>query len=267
MISVVRVFRAAIPIAILVLLFASSARTQTTRLISYGDCVDSTIATAGQINQYRFVGDSNDVIIVRMVASWINGPRIDVFDPLGNLLVSKSGSPNWNSTRIDTLRLIRAGTHTINARDVALQTGTYGLSLQRTKNPGLGRAISYGQTIRDSIRVRSCIKAYTFGGLTGEIVIVRLDANWLNGPQLELYDQAGRRIFAVAGSPNWNSIRIDTLTLSSSGSFTLLAIDASGQGTGNYDLYIQRTFTPGNARVTFYPGMRLTRVPTDFTSV
>lgn len=201
--------------------------------IDYGDCIQGSIYPFGEIDTYTFDGAAGDVIIIRMTkSSGFLLPFLELFDPGGNKLTEDSGYPQ---AEIDTLTLPGTGTYIILASDCdGDNTGDYGLSLQRTFNPGGAVPITYGTTLQDSIVLIAELDAYTFDGTAGDVVIIRMTrSSGFLDPFLELFDPAGTRIAEDQGYPQ---AEIGPLSLESTGSYTILASDYDGDDTGNYSL-------------------------------
>jgi hypothetical protein len=209
--------------------------------IGYGDCVLDSVKPAGDRDTLTFSGTSGDVVIVRMAR--ISGDiavRIEVYDPAWSSMADEWGIAYVS---VDTLPLVSTGTHAIVASDyTGFGTGPYGISLQRTFNPGGSSPIGYGATLEDSLTLVTEMNAYTFAADSGDRVTARM--SWASGgilPYLRAFDPAGRM---VAEDFSYPKPMIDTLLLESTGTYTLIACDQYGPWYGSYGLSLQRTFGP-----------------------
>jgi hypothetical protein len=218
--------------------------------ISYGDCLQESISSSAEIDVYTFSGNENDIVTIQ--ASRSSGslrPRIELYQG-GNLLIGITGNP---TARVDTLQLPNTGNYTILVLDGynGTLTGGYGLCLQRTFNPLQGTSISYGTTHTDTLYFAAFMNAYTFTGETNDIITIQMArASGSLRPRIELYDPNGSLLKRITGNP---TAIIDTLKLSDSGSYTILAVDGyNGTLTGHYGLWLQRTFNPEQADTIAY---------------
>lgn len=209
-------------------------------LMVYGQTRQDTLTARSQIKAYTFAGSAGEVVTALLAGSWATVPRLELYDPAGGLRKRMDAQ----SIRMDTVRLVDTGVYTLLVLDSdGQQTGNYGLHLQRITGPVGAPVLNYGQTLQDTLTVRSDINAYTFSGTAGDVITALLAGNWTGIPRLELYDPAGvlrKRLDA-------QSIRADTLHLTGTGSYTLLVLDSDGQQTGNYGLSLQRVNNPGGA--------------------
>ncbi|MGA9115670.1 MAG: hypothetical protein WB626_02735, partial [Bacteroidota bacterium] len=221
--------------------------------ISYGQCVTDTLTAGDPVHRYFFLGSADELITARMVSSWNNAPRFEVYDQGGNLLRVVSASSSTQSIRLDTLRLPGTGMYWIWVMDNdGLQFGRYDFYLQRTGNPLGAEMMVYGETKVDTVRTRAAMKPYLFNGTAGEVVTVRMASEWGTYPRIEVYSPQGVRIGGAsashgAGSPvPW--IRIDTVGIHETGTYSVWAMDNDGLDYGSFQLYIQRTADPVGAR-------------------
>jgi ribosomal protein S28E/S33 len=97
--------------------------------ISYNESLNASIDQLAEMDAYTFTGEAGDVVIVRMrFSAGANGSRIELYDPSGKLLSSKSASNS--SVTLDNIELDEIGIYTILAMELnGNQTGSYDLSL------------------------------------------------------------------------------------------------------------------------------------------
>ena len=113
------------------------------------------------------------------------------------------------------------------------------------------QAISYGETITESISSDGEVDVYTFSGVANEKVIIRLTENSSSyplEPSLELYNPTGN---PVESTSDGSQAEIN-IVLPQTGTYTIFASDVNGDDTGNYALFIQRVMNPGNASIINY---------------
>jgi GH24 family phage-related lysozyme (muramidase) len=214
-------------------------------VISYGQTLQDTLTARAEINSYTFDGGAGEVITAFLSGSWANVPRLELYDSTGALRKRFDAQ----AARADTVHLPSTGTYTLFVLDSdGQQTGNYGLHLQRITNPAGARAIGYGQTVQDTLKVRAEIDAFTFTGSAGEVITALLAGTWNPVPRLELYDPAGVLRKRLDGQ----SIRADTVRLPATGTYTILILDSDGQQTGNYGLHLQRIVAPVGATAIGY---------------
>ncbi len=218
--------------------------------ISYGDMLSGTVIMAAQMNAYTFSGSTNDVITIRMFSEWTGGPQVELYDTTGALLKRASGG--GGVTRIDTFQLLTSGSYTILVMDDdGGSTGNYVLCLQRTFSPGQATSISYGETLPDTLWAGGGqMNAYTFSGSADDVIFIRMYSSWTGGPQVELYDTTGALLKRASGGGGVASI--DAIHLPTSGSYTILAMDITGVGTGFYTLSLELDTTAAGL-VAYYP--------------
>jgi SAM-dependent methyltransferase len=109
---------------------------------------------------------------------------------------------------------------------------------------GAGTPIAFGDTISNTITVPGEEHEYTFEGLAGDRVIVRMSGgagNLLNAG-IQIYRENGS-LLCEAGSLGLVEA---ACTLDASGIHTIVARDRFGNQTGSYSLHLQRTNNPGD---------------------
>jgi hypothetical protein len=112
---------------------------------------------------------------------------------------------------------------------------------------GISAPISFGQTLCDAISSPAEIDSYTFLASAGDKVLVRMSrASGSVWAGIKVVSPGGVTLRQVANSP---TAEIDTLTLPSNGTYTILAFDGfNGTLTGDYCLFLQRLNNPGSAK-------------------
>ncbi len=116
--------------------------------------------------------------------------------------------------------------------------------------------ISYGQTLTGSISIPGEVHQYFFTVSNDDQVIIRMteggsDNDELLSPSVELYDPSGN----IVDSHTDHLQAQLFVTLSVPGTYTILVSDdvtVNGPNTGDYALFLQRTFLPGSASLLTY---------------
>ena len=223
----------------------------------FGQTQTGTISEAGQSNSYTFSANAGEVLDVTMTAtSGTLIPKIQLYNPAGQLIATAT-PPYCNSTitEMDTVTLPSTGTYTILVSDCsATNTGNYALYAQSTNDPSGAANLPLGGTEAGTIGSAAQNNAYTFSANAGDVLDVTMTAT--SGsliPKIRLYNPAGELV-SQANPPYCNSTitEMDTVTLPSTGTYTVLVADCSDTNAGNYELYRRRT--------TIRPGLRIFRL-------
>ncbi|MEW5702890.1 MAG: T9SS type A sorting domain-containing protein [Candidatus Zixiibacteriota bacterium] len=213
--------------------------------LAYGQTLLDTITQRAEIQTYTIAATAGDRIITRANSIWQASTQIELYNPVGGLLLSQYGT---GTARIDTV-LSATGNYTLMVMDrEGDTTGVYGIHLQRRNGPASATALAYGQTIVGATTKRAEIQAYTIAATAGDRIVTRLSSAWTSSGRLELYDSTGGLLASNSGS---GAARIDTV-LAITGAYTLLAMDAEGDDVGSYGIHLQRRFNPGNADTLAY---------------
>jgi len=241
-----RVLRIVVGILALILLLGGASAT--TFSIEFGETKSEYINSTAEMDTFTFSANAGDRILIRMDSGWVNGPEIRLFAPNGTLIYHAPGyvaGYNTYVSEITTESLPDSGVYTILAGDNAGDnTGKYGLYLQRLNNPGNATPIGFGETKSSFINSTAEMDTYTFSTCSGDKILIRMDSDWLNGPEIRLLAPDGTLIYYapgyVAGYNTYVS-EITTESLPDSGFYTILAGDNAGDNTGKYGLFLQST--------------------------
>jgi len=225
-------------LSLIVLAFTAPTFAQTP--ISYGQTVSGAISAAGEKDEFTFSGTNGDVITIRFAKTNGNlSPYVELFDP-GSTRIAYSTSGVINAT------LAAAGTFKITLRDNNnTNIGDYSLSLQRLNNPGGAIALNFGQTASGTIDSFAKMVTYQFSANANDkILIAFAGLTQTSGTfdlYLELYDTTGTKLVD-------SSSGVLTATTTTAGNLYLLVMDRYRNGTGTYELTLQRTNNPANAQ-------------------
>ncbi len=221
--------------------------------LPFGGTEAGTIGLAAQSNTYTFSANANDVVDLTMTAT--SGsliPKIRLYNPAGQL-VSQANPPYCNSTitEMDAITLPSTGTYTVLVGDCSdTNAGNYELYAQRTNNPTGAANLPFGGTEAGTIGSAAQNNSYTFSANAGDVLDVTMTTT--SGsliPKIRLYNPAGE-LLSQANPPYCNSTitEMDTITLPSTGAYTVLVADCSDTNTGNYEIYGQRTENASGAK-------------------
>ncbi|HXF04496.1 MAG TPA: right-handed parallel beta-helix repeat-containing protein [Blastocatellia bacterium] len=199
--------------------------------LTFGQNLTASINVAAELDAYSFMANAGDMVRVRMSrSSGSLNPMIELFDSTGVRLAQVSG---FDAAILDKT-LNSSGTYSLLlSDDNGRETGGYGISLQRLNDPVGATPLNFGQTTTATITAAAEIDAYTFDGRAGQTVTIRMQrtSGSLN-PLIELFNAAGTRLQQASA---FNDVTL-TLTLPTTGRFTILVSDDNGRETGNYQL-------------------------------
>jgi hypothetical protein len=202
--------------------------------ISCGQTLTPNIATGAQQDVYAFSGIAGEAVVItagRVVGnSSINLCMVaELYDPSGNLI-----GTNTCNGKTTSVPLASTGKYTILVRDNDFyDTGQYSVSLGFTTGR-CGTDLACGQSTAGNIVSGAQQDVFKFCGRTGGSVT--FSAARVSGESsgnlcmiAELYDPSGN--FAAANSCNGSS---GTVSLTGSGTYTLLVRDNDFYDTGKY---------------------------------
>ncbi len=206
--------------------------------VSFGQTVSGTI-TAGKEETYTFSATAGNKVLIRM--STTSGdlcPYIRLLNPAGKAIGNSWGFTN---AEVKSISLPSIGTYTIIAGDYdGSYSGTYNLTLERL-NPGTGATVSFGQTKSGNLAVGD-LDSHVFSASAGNKVIIRMSttSGYLS-PYIRLFDPAGTEI---GNSWGFTNAEVKSISLPSTGTYTIIAGDYDGSYSGTYNLTLER-LNPG----------------------
>ncbi|HOX84525.1 MAG TPA: choice-of-anchor D domain-containing protein [bacterium] len=214
--------------------------------IKYGETISASISTDGEVDIYTFEGKINDRIIIRMTDNSVGNylePFLELYSPTGQSIITDFDNGQAELKVI----LSTHGNFTLFASDYgANDHGNYGLFIQRTFDPGNDSLLVYGHSVAAGISTEGEIDTYSFDGLAGDKIIIRMTDNSVGyylEPFLELFSPMGDSLTSNADARQ-AEIRF---LLPVDGRYTVFVSDAyPGDDNGGYGLFIQRTYEPGN---------------------
>jgi hypothetical protein len=210
----------------------------------FGQTQTGTISLATQSNSYTFRANANDLADFTMVAtSGSLSPKIRLYNPAGTLLNSANPGNCYGSTiEMNTVTLPASDTYTVLVSDCSdTNTGNYVIYAQRTTNPSGAASLPFGQTQTGSISSATQSNSYTFSANANDLVDFTMVATSGSlSPKIRLYNPAGTLLSSVnPGNCYGSTIQMNSVTLPTSGAYTVLVGDCGDTSTGNYNLSSQ----------------------------
>lgn len=214
--------------------------------LSYGDTIDCSISSPGEIDSYTFSGASGERVFVRMTrtSGGIN-PQLAIKRPDGTQICAANTGSAYHA-EITSCLLDVTGTLTVRAWAIGSGTGNYRLYFQRSNGPVNAISSSYGSTHLASPSAGD-VGWYTFSGTAGERVFARMADSAGTGalwPAIRIFGPSGTVLCSGTGNTYFSEIIV--CTLDSTGTYSLVADDVYN-GSGTYGLHVQRTGNPVSA--------------------
>ncbi len=266
--------RCALTLAVIlfVLLFVPVARPAWAVNLPLGQTQTGSIATAAQSNSYTFTANANDVVtFTATTTSGSLSPKVCLYGTTGTQLSCVEdlsfGSCNGGATvEMPPIMLPTtppSGTYTVILSDcVGTNTGNYAFYGQRTNNPSGAANLPFGGTEAGTITLAAQSNSYTFSANANDVVdLTMTTTSGTLSPKIRLYNPNGTLLSTAEdlsfGSCNGAStVEMDTITLATTGTYTVLVGDCSDTNSGNYEIYAQRTDNPNG------PGLLLGQTQT-----
>jgi len=214
--------------------------------VEYGKITTAEISNLAEMDAYVLNGTAGDKFVVQMLGSEANfDPQVEIYNPQGFLFASGRIANKY--IIIDTLKITESGLYTILVTDWGgNDTSSYFISLQRICNIPNATILDYNSTISAEIINLTEMDAYVFNGTAGDRIIIQMRGKETGfDPRIEIYDPDGSPI--ISGEISNRLLRLETLKLTESGIYTVLAMDWGGNDIGSYNISIQCTNDPKNA--------------------
>ncbi len=230
--------------------------------IACGQTIASNTVANSEVDQYTYAGTAGQVISVALYGplgcSCSGNATIsaDIYSPGGQYLTSVTtayygGCNCLYNGGATTLTLTNSGTYTILVHAAAYNaSGAYSLSLQSVEGGTCSKPISCGQTIGSNTTFDAEMDTYSYVGTSGQVVSVSMYgplgcACSINMPiSADIYSPGGQYLTSVTtayyGGCNclYNG-GATTLTLTNSGTYTILVHAAAYNASGAYSLSLQ----------------------------
>lgn len=243
------------PVALLFFVVLLSFNAWGATNLPLGTTTTGTIGAAGQTNTYVFSANTGDVIDFTVVPTGNLSAHIQVFTSNGttpfasaeNTFTGCAGGPVELNTV--TLPASPGGTYIVWINDCAnTNTGGYTIYPQLTKNPIGPSSLPFGQAVTGTLASAALNDTYTFDGNGGDVVDFSIIAPGGGfDPRFRLYNLDGsllkeaKNIFTGCAG---GELEMNTVTLPSTGTYTLLVGDCNDTYTGNYTMFVQSTLNP-----------------------
>lgn len=208
--------------------------------ITYGQEVTGEIALTGDYTDWKFTGNVNDIITIRMQQEGGASlpPKFSLFDP-SDAEVADECDPSGSvqEARLQNFRLLASGTYTIRARGCfGDDLGGYRVSLALKPPPG---AIAYGQEATGQITLNRDYDFWEFTGSAGDVITIRLsqDGGATLDPKFRLIDPSeAEEAGDCDPSGSVQEAVLEDHVLRFSGTYTIRVSDCFDDGTGGYRL-------------------------------
>jgi hypothetical protein len=219
--------------------------------ITCGQTISAGTSFDSQINAYSYDGTAGQELMFALYGPLNCGSpyqtmSADIYDPEGQYLKSVV-SGNCNTGAAIGMTLTNSGTFTILVHCAAYNaTGSYSLSLQSVTGGGCDSTpITCGQTVSSNTSINTQMDAYSYNGTAGQELVFALYGPLNCGSpyqtmSADIYDPEGQYLESVT-SGNCNTGAAIGMTLTNSGTFTILVHCAAYNRTGGYSLSIQST--------------------------
>lgn len=213
--------------------------------IVYGELVQCTISSGGELDSYAFSASAGDELLVRAGAASSNlGLSIRVLTAAG-ATVCRNTSLYTPVVELTPCTIGVSGAYRVEVGAAqSTQTGSYGLHVERLNPPANARPLSLAQTTTGAILSAAQLDSYSFSANSGDRLVLRMGvSSGALRPLLRLYDAAGRKV-CEGGAPYAPMGEIEGCIVTASGSYTLIVADYGNVRTGSYGLHVQRTNAP-----------------------
>lgn len=247
LVRLVMVVGCLVPIVIMLAYNSFRVSAQETR-IAYGETVEGDIAGTGERDAWRFVGNSGDIISVKVQQTGGNlQPSVALTDPDGVLLVALDQAEQDAPFAAFTTSLRVSGEHILTVEGSANTIGTYTLTLElRQSSPSAsneGGIITYGRVANGTISDEVFQQFWSFRGTQGDVIDAVMTATSGDlDAYLSLSAPDGTALASTNVLTSEQSVGLYAVKLSESGTYSLTArrsganSGASGTTQGAYTL-------------------------------
>ena len=217
--------------------------------IACGQTVSASRSVNSEMDAYSYVGTSGQQLYFALYGplncySPYQTTSADIYNPTGQYLGTvTSGSCNTGADIFMTLT--NNGTYTILVHAAAYNApGSYSLSIQSRTGGGCnGTPIACGETVSTNTSYNSQMDTYSYAGTAGQHLVFALygPLNCYSPYQsisASIYSPSGQYLDTVT-SGNCNTGASITMTLTNTGTYTILVYCTSFNDHGNYSLSIQ----------------------------
>jgi len=208
--------------------------------IAYGDTYSGTINNS--VDTFSFQAIAGDRILLYMGTNGTLGPDLKLYDPNGDLVASDFEL--YPGLAQFSVKVSLSGTYSIRADGRGNnESGTYELYLNRLNNPVDAIPFNFGETYHGTIYRNSNL--FSVSALAGDQLLLTMGTSGNLGPQLQLYDPNGDLV--ASDYDFYPGLAQFSAKVSITGVYSILADDATDDGSGNYTLYLNRLNNPVDA--------------------
>lgn len=140
----------------------------------YGELIQCAILSAAELDSYTFTASAGDELLVRVgTASGDLRPNLRLYRPDG--VVACTNSSPYSPLVEISCRLPVGGTHRLEIGGTqSVQTGSYGLQIERLNPPANARPLTLAQTTSGAILSAAQLDSYTFSVNSGDRLVLRM---------------------------------------------------------------------------------------------
>jgi hypothetical protein len=249
--------------------------------LTCGQSVSTNTSFNSEMDAYSYVGSAGQVVSFALwgyTGTTFASMEADVYSPSGQLLTSVSVGGNANGGygggEAVNLTLASSGTFTILVHSSPyIHTGSYSLSIQSVTSGGCNStSLACGQSVSTNTSFNSEMDAYSYVGSAGQVVSFALwgyTGTTFASMEADVYSPSGQLLTSVSVGGNANGGYggggAVNLTLTNSGTFTILVHSSPYDHTGGYSLSIQ-SVTGGGCNSTSLTCGQSVRTNTSFNS-
>jgi hypothetical protein len=224
-----------IVVYIVLFTFGYSSRAQTT--IQYGDNLEHSISTYGEVDTFTFQGTSGDFIFIRMRDESLVDSHIRLIGPDGIIIQDKFS--DGGLAEVKDLELIQTGTYTLLLADKNHNdTGNYGISLHQLNDPPYATPIPCFFNLSDSISSFVGVYAYSFQADHEDVLYAQMRAETEHlEPLFYIYDHNGFRINKSNREGRMAVVKNDSIP--HTGRYTIFIMDQGGNDKDSFGFSLQ----------------------------
>lgn len=209
-----------------------------------GEVFDCSLGAAQEADEYSFDASINDVFVFRVLrTSGAFAPRVTVLE--------QSGCNQSNSTKVVfECTMLSSGTFHLQIKNYYqnADTGDYQVYAQRVNKPGNVAPLGFGGLYTGTISPQIASVSYEFAANANDLLMIRVKpTSGTIAPDVRVYNSQGVRIQECSKSNNTYA-RIESCSISETGTYFLFVSDYYTSNTGGYQLFIQRYNQPGQAK-------------------
>jgi hypothetical protein len=226
--------------------------------LPFGQVTTGTITTVGSTNSYTFSANAGDVVDFTVATtSGKLSPKIQLYSPSPGVTLIGTAYPHdaygncsgGATVEMNTVLLAAAGSYTVVLGDCSeANIGTYDIYFQRTNNPLEASTLPFGQTTAGAVTLQAQSNTYTFSANANDVVdftLITTDGNF--SPKIRLYGPTGAYVNqafphdAYGNCDGGATVELNTVTLATTGTYTVLVGDCSDTNSGSYEIDAQKT--------------------------